>query len=370
MATPDTPTIAVVTIVTRSHLAFAVVLQQSCLQYLPEAKFFCILIDYCDDANELVPQSFNLVDAKQVFNEASWQPLFFQYSPFELCCALKPFAMFFLLKMGFQHLIYLDSDIALHSKPISLLESLALHPIVLTPHAAYPHDEVLERFYLNSGVFNAGAVACRNCDTGYSFLSWWAERLRNGCCDEIASGLFVDQKWLDLVPCMFPETRILRNPGFNAGHWTLKANKMKGGLGSVSIGDSALEAFHYSYFTTPEACDLFYAECNCDDETYKVLKELVIDYSNQLKSANSQRFSSQPYLFSKLPSGEKIKRSWQYAYRTSKSLQDLFPHPFDPSKSKLLVEELERLDRKRRYSGFVQKIKGFKSSILKTIAGH
>jgi hypothetical protein len=343
---------AIVTIVTKSHLAYANILHQSCQAFFPESEFFCLLIG-ADQAIGLEhTQSMKIVDAALVVESPLWQQMLFQYTAFEMCCALKPFALLYLAELGFKNLIYLDSDISLHSFPQSLVESLEEFPIVLTPHAAVPHSQELERFYLTGGAFNAGSVACRNCETGISFLNWWKDRLATGCCDEIASGLFVDQKWLDLVPGMFAGTGILRNPGFNTGHWTLKSHKMRSAEGAVFVADHRLEAFHHSYLSTVKACDDFFHEGHCDETTYITLKTLVTAYESRINPAKSQCSESANYPFAHLPNGTRIKRDWQIAYRNDESLRQRFPQPFELNQGK----EVGRLVSKAKFRERLAKV--------------
>jgi hypothetical protein len=94
-----------------------------------------------------------------------WARYSFQYTPFELSCAIKPHIMRRLLDMGYQEVVYLDADMAVYGPLVEVFESLARHSIVLTPHLleALPDDgkRPHERAFLVSGTFNAGFLALR-----------------------------------------------------------------------------------------------------------------------------------------------------------------------------------------------------------------
>ena len=44
----------------------------------------------------------------------------------------------------------------------------------------------------------------RNGAEGRRFAAWWRDRLHRFCWDDVPGGLFVDQRWCDLVPALFP----------------------------------------------------------------------------------------------------------------------------------------------------------------------
>ena len=46
----------------------------------------------------------------------------------------------------------------------------------------------------------------------------------------VEEGLFVDQKWIDLVPGFYPDVGIIHHPGYNVAYWNLHCRR-------VEIGD-------------------------------------------------------------------------------------------------------------------------------------
>ena len=53
------------------------------------------------------------------------------------------------------------------------------------------------------GVYNLGFLAVSRSEEALKMLTWWAERLYLYCYDDMANGIFTDQKWIDLAPCFF-----------------------------------------------------------------------------------------------------------------------------------------------------------------------
>jgi len=65
---------------------------------------------------------------------------------------------------------------------------------------------------LAHGTYNLGFLAIRNDTNGRRLAEWWNERLLEYCFDDKTNGIFVDQKWCDLVPAMFDGVMIVRDP--------------------------------------------------------------------------------------------------------------------------------------------------------------
>ena len=95
---------------------------------------------------------------------------------------------------------------------------------VLTPHLcepaegdAYPGDVGI----MQAGTYNLGFLGVRACGEANEILAWWARRLEYQCISDQANGLFVDQKFMDLVPGFAAHARILRDTTVNIAYWNL-----------------------------------------------------------------------------------------------------------------------------------------------------
>src|SRR3989442_6595559 len=127
----------------------------------------------------------------------------------ELCFSLKPSLLAYLLTHCKEEaVVFLDADILVLRPLHELNAALESASIVLTPYLLHPIplDGHLPRELdiLNWGVYNTGCIAVRRCPETEAFLGWWQSRLRNFCFRRPESGLFGDQRWIDLVPSLFP----------------------------------------------------------------------------------------------------------------------------------------------------------------------
>ena len=172
----------------------------------------------------------------------------------EACTAVKGAALLDLANMGYDVVMYFDPDIAIFDSLNPIVEILRAEDICLTPHQVDPevaddataiHDN--EVCSLDHGVYNLGFIAIRTRGEGLRFARWWKKRLLHFCKDDIPRGLFTDQRWCDLVPALFDNVSILRDPGYNVASWNLSRRTIRfTESGDITVNGSPLRFFHYT----------------------------------------------------------------------------------------------------------------------------
>ena len=87
----------------------------------------------------------------------------------------------------------------------------------------------------------------RNDADGNEFANWWAQQLYFACYDDVPNGIFTDQKWCDLVPCLFDRVYIERDPGYNVASWNISTREIKIETdGAIRANGSPLKFFHFT----------------------------------------------------------------------------------------------------------------------------
>ncbi|HME24860.1 MAG TPA: hypothetical protein VKI44_26615 [Acetobacteraceae bacterium] len=169
----------------------------------------------------------------------------------ELCTAVKGPMLARLLTYG-ASVVCLDPDIALFAALDDVIHLLETHSVVLTPHVVSPERTpggVLDNEIgsLKHGVYSRGFLAVRPCAEGQRFAAWWRDRLLEFHFDDVASGLFIDQRWCDLAPALFEGVAVLRDKGYNVASWNLGDRPIgfdRGG--TITAGGRPLRFFHFS----------------------------------------------------------------------------------------------------------------------------
>ncbi len=312
------PTLA--TVATRSHLAAVRVLFQSVRRWHPEARCCALIVDD-PSPNPPIPtprqlfERLSIADLRLPESEA----FCFQYDAFELCNALKPWLLCHLARQDPGNgMVYLDSDIAAYGELSPLTHALADGAGFLTPHttAEYPRDGAAPgpRDLLLAGQFNAGVVGVGPGEGGRRFLAWWAEAVRHDALVEPAEGLFVDQRFLDAVPCLFPDVRLLRHDGINVAHFNLHARRLERRGGDWWVNDQRLLLFHFTMLRANHA-DFRPFVTRPLLEQQPLLRELLGAYCADLREAGHAESSRVPYGLGTFTDGTPISKATRRAFR-------------------------------------------------------
>lgn len=240
-----------VTIITRDYHTLAKTWADSVQRSYPNSRITICIADQATAAIKKSLEPFTILEIPKVSQTElvieNYDRMAFQYTPFELTCALKPFVMRRLLSDSDQ-LIYMDSDTLLFHPLEAIEESLQTSDIVLTPHMTRPENAESEHKIRNAGTINGGFLAVNNCESAKTFLDWWSDRCESDCYIDALSGRFVDQTWLDLVPALFSGVDVSREESLNVAYWNLQNRHLEHSNGSFFVNGKPLVFFHFSGF--------------------------------------------------------------------------------------------------------------------------
>jgi hypothetical protein len=307
------------TIVARNYLAHARTLAASYREHHPGGRFSVLVLDAPYEHLLRDDDAFDVIEPTQIgLPEGELERMLTLYDVKELATALKPTLLDSMLAAGATAALYLDPDIVVFDELDVIGELAARHGIVLTPHTLEPlprdYREPSEHGLNVAGVFNLGFVCVG--EGGRPFLSWWAERLARDCVESAEPGLFVDQKWVDFVPCYW-EHHVLRDRGCNVAYWNLPTRRVAGGPGAWTVDGVPLRFFHYSGYspTRPEQLSKFQTEPQrVTFDEFPLLRVLCDDYAARLAANGFAECSPVPYAFD-APGGVVLTRPLRRMYR-------------------------------------------------------
>ncbi len=213
----------VFTICSKNFLGYALSLRASLQAHHGPIRFYAAL---CDDADgfDAASLSFETILLPQL-GIPHLDEMRARYNITELNTSIKPFVFSYLFDLHpGEPVIYLDPDILVTSPLVELNACLDRGAdCVLTPHIVEPAEfaEMEDRQFLLYGIYNLGFCALRDTPEVRRVVSWWGRRLETHCVIDLANGIFVDQKWADLLPAFIGRTEILRHPGYNVAYWNL-----------------------------------------------------------------------------------------------------------------------------------------------------
>ena len=281
-----------------------------------------------EQAHDLLSQHFDKVVLARSIGIPNFRPWVFKHNVVEACTAVKPRYLESLLAQESGPVIYMDPDTCCFTPYIQNL--LATHPqsILLTPHQLSPNksEHSVRDNELGStkyGVFNLGFACVRATDQGKDYAQWWRRSCEMACYEEVAEGIFTDQKWCDLVPALFEDFAVVRDPGMNVASWNLSRRKIFfNAAGDPVIDGQSLKFFHFTKVgSVGNAMIARYAGSNV--EAFELLRW----YSSELKTMG-KRFPKVKWAYGFFEDGSEITNQQRILYRRRNDLMAEFKNPF------------------------------------------
>ena len=334
------------TIVARNYLAYAYVLGKSVKEFHPDANFSIFLMDDKEGKHrgEIESQGFTPICPAQI-ELPNYKHFVFKYDVTEASTGVKPFLIQYLLNQGADKVIYLDPDILCLGKFTEILQRLDDNAVVLTPHSTNPviDDSFPDDLqHLVTGTFNLGFIGIHNEEQSKAFVAWWIRKLRDMCLNSPETGLFVDQKWVDLAPSYFSKIFIFRSKAHNVAYWNLHERKVTKVGNTWTVGQtqepiifmhfSGISVSDLSKVTKHEPRNPFSPQLakrihSFDDSTH--LNELYQYYAKLLIDAGAYSYSQIPYGFATYDNGEIISPLERRLFFASPELHTEAIDPFN-----------------------------------------
>lgn len=235
---------AIATISTPNYWPYTAILLDSVRRVFPDWQVHVLALE--EFPAGLVPAYANVLTARDVWGDLAGECRE-RFNLFEWACASKPRLLLYLLEhCGADLAVYADSDIEFFAQPECLRDMQ--RSIVLQPNVASLAESATrewERLHLQYGTFNGGFLAVRDTAEAKDFLQWWDDRVTRYCCTEPTLDVFSDQRWLDLVPGLFADVAIDRDPACNVAIWNFAGRGLKRTNDGYRVGDQPLAFFHY-----------------------------------------------------------------------------------------------------------------------------
>lgn len=315
-----------------SYLDRALVLAETVRAHHPEWRLHLLLCDEEPSGFGLEPaaEGFHYIVRSSDLDIPDFRRWAFGHNVVEFCTAVKGFMLHRLLATGADAVIYLDPDIALFSPLVDVEWLLHTNSVVLTPHVTVPEatsDGIADNEIgsLKHGTYNLGFVAVRNGAAGRKFAAWWRDRLHHWCWDDIPNGLFVDQRWCDLVPALFDHVAVLRDTGYNVASWNLGNRPITiGADGMVRAGEQPLRFFHFTKVNSVGE-EMLRRYSYGRTEVFELLRY----YRQRLARHRADGLPNGWWAFGHYADGTPIAQTDRVAWRSNADLRRGFGDPFE-----------------------------------------
>lgn len=338
---------AVFTIASRNYFAFVRTLMDSLEQTNGSWDRYVVVADQISADFRQLPRNFHLISLEEL-KLPDRKKMIFRYSIMEFNTAVKPYAFTLLLETrGYDRVVYMDPDIYVYEPMQEVEEALGCGAdFVLTPHLTGMWNEdgkqPDEPAIMRSGVYNLGFLALNNSADAREMVHWWEKKLEYQCIVDIENGIFVDQKWIDLVPGRYDHVFILRHNGYNTAYWNLSHRKITESNGKYFCNGQPLVFFHYSGFHPQKKNKVSKHSDRFTMDNIGEAKALFEAYAEKVLKNDFQKWEKYHYAYAAFEDGRKILDLFRIAYRRNRSLQDMCG--FDPFDHSEIFYELHRQD--------------------------
>ncbi|WP_336975218.1 glycosyltransferase [Sphingobium aromaticiconvertens] len=321
MPVENTGRTAVFTISSNNYMPYTRTLVNSSVAAHPDADHFLCLADTKVGAKNFYPEKCQILETREL--EIPDFPGFaFRYDIMEMNTAAKPYMFLHLFDLGYDRVVYFDPDIKVYREITPVFEAFdAGARAVFTPHltepaeTATPPDDIT---IMRAGIYNLGFAAFRRSEGVEEVLRWWARRLRYQCINAQDDGIFVDQKFMDLVPGFLPDVTILRNTTLNAAYWNLFQRHLEeNGEEDWLVDGDPLIFFHFSGYDPRNSQQLSKHTAMFSENNGEALLSLLHDYKNDLKINGLYSTPKANYAYECFRSGAKIPTFVRHYFRNN-----------------------------------------------------
>lgn len=266
------------TIVARNYLPQARVLARTYAEHNHREPCTVLLIDDPQRKVEDAHEPFEVIRPEYIGLER-FEGMAAMYDVKELAWVLKPLVLQYLLERDGEPLACVDADIRFFDDIDEIAQLTSTEKIVLTTHA--------------------GFVALSPDEEVGRLIDWWRACMR------------LD---LDQVSSVVSRFHVVRDPGVNAGYWSLNDRVLEHRGDSYWVDGAALRFFHFSGFdpSRPYALSEHQTRIRLPDEPG--LAMLCEEYAAALRDAGFHAEEAQPWMYSELADGTPLTAALRLLY--------------------------------------------------------
>lgn len=322
------------TICTKSYIGLAEALGLSMRDNGVAGDFFIVVVDHAPI--DIAVQSGTIISAQKFcgYSDTEWTSRTFKYDLVELCTSIKARVFLSAFALGYEKAVYFDPDIIVFDDLSGVFDALDTHDAVATPHRLGSASSLSAR----GGVFNLGFLAARRGDASYRVLKWWDARLDNHSINDPLRGYFTDQKWMDHLPVLLRNDRLLisDHPGMNLAPWNLTERELRKHSASweARLREDGAEwqplcfvhfsAFDYRQLATDETIAL----ADPANERMPGFAALLAMLANYLKRGGFLEHAAIPYEYGTFSDGTPLLPGHRRIYHRLIEAGSSIPEPF------------------------------------------
>ncbi len=320
----------VVSVCTRNYLYCARTALAAFRRHHPGMPAFLGVVDWDGEEPLAIEGTTLLACRSREIGGAGFDYMALKYSPLDLCGAMKPYVLDYVLRRTrFARIVFIDADVHTFAPFEKLLARADHHDFVVTPHtlAPPPHPErTWERPSLGdiafAGPLNSGLFALRATPEAQAFLHAWRDLVSGPGAFMLELGGQTEQNAFNWVTSFVDCVHVLRDAAYNVAYWNLHDRSLRfAGLDDPRRDDEwtvdgrPLVAFHFSGYSLADPYTLSRHDRRHSLYIQPSVARLTEHYGERLCENGAADDMRRPYGFAALPSGievdERMRRIWK-----------------------------------------------------------
>jgi hypothetical protein len=311
--------LAIFTVCSNNYVPLAKVLVQSVRAHHPNATFYLCVADKLLPDADFYPRDCEVIAATGL-EIPEFKGFAFRYDVLEFNTAVKPYVLLLLLKRGHDAVLYFDPDIEVFTPLDGIIRKLDDGAsFVLTPHLLRPAEgdcDPDDVGIMRAGIYNLGFLGVGATAEARAVLAWWARRLRYQCLSDQGGGLFVDQRFFDLVPGFADGVQILRETRYNVAYWNLAQRCLTQNGAGWLVDGQELGFFHFSGFDCANLGRLSkHSAAFRGNGIHTALLAIMRHYADRVMANGYHRARNIPYAYGRFASGAVISSDVRRLFR-------------------------------------------------------
>ena len=192
------------------------------------------------------------------------------------------------------------------------------------------------------GIYNLGFIGIRNSLNTRSFLEWWQQKLYDKCILAPDRGYFVDQRYLDLAVVLFPNFKVIFEPGYNAAWWNLHSRTIMKSRDGWQCNGASLYFYHFSNFDPRNPDRICRRQNRFELAALPSLAQLFNEYRTRLQKNDWETSSKWPFSYDFFATGDRIDASTRRYYREHPEKWLEYQDPFESRELRKLQLHIQR----------------------------
>ncbi len=298
------------TIASKNYLYYVRSVRDSFLKSNPDTEFYILLVDEVAGDFNAENELCEIIEVKDIGIE-NFKSVSFKYDVLELNASVKySFIKYLKREKGAGKVMYIDPDIYVYRNLDFIFDKLDDYSMIFTPHTMTPYTDNKgpgEADILRGGTFNLGWVAVGDDDEAEKFLDWAEGFALKLGYNEPRSGLFTDQKQMDLVASYFDNYLVFKDLGCNMAYWNTHERTLSEKEDGYYVNDiHPLNFFHFSGLNLFSDTEISKFQSRYDLKSRPDLYKIFNDYRANLLSKGFEETKGFKYAYNNYSNGEKI----------------------------------------------------------------